>query len=652
MVITILLVSRGKKRKNLLENILGENYIIITADKEEKIFLLSEKVDIIIIDFVSLGLESLKIISRIRSINNSLTIVGWAQKEKKELVKEAKLYGVYEYIDDSLETEDIHHILQHALERGRYQEKFKAIKSLDEKEIKKVPGDYFSLKDIYRYKDSLKNFSRVLLASYDLDKLLNSFLLLLREMMRINRLYILLAEKEDYIVKTSFGGIKEIVESVKLSSQSELIRYLAKEGTIIDRGRMDNLLYPEINREMEIFGAQIAIPLMKKGELMGVLLLGRKVTGKALTEEDLEFLYFLTNQIGIAIENVFLYNKITSQKKYIETILENADTGVITIDEKEKIITFNPRAEKILELKASMIIGKDIRSLPAQIADLLYESFSTGKTYHRYEIKLPPGECYLGVNTSQLRNGQNQIVGSMMMFTDLSPIKLLETQKKYTEKLEFLNEISMHLSQELRSCLVPIKTFTELFPSKYSDEDYRTKFYSLVINEIERLDSLVEKLLFFTQPLRLIRAPESIPALIEESLFALKDIDFSSMEMDKNYEQDLPPILIDKNYIIKALSNIFRNSIEAIKDKGKLYIRCEKDKSFVKIEIEDNGEGIKKDYLSRVFDPFFTTHNKGIGIGLTITQRIIEEHQGKIKLESEEGKGTKVTIYLPQENDH
>ncbi len=82
MIISILLISREKKRKNLLENILGEDYIIITADKEEKIFLLSEKVDIIIIDFVSLGLESLKIIPRIRSIDNSLTIVGWVQGEK------------------------------------------------------------------------------------------------------------------------------------------------------------------------------------------------------------------------------------------------------------------------------------------------------------------------------------------------------------------------------------------------------------------------------------------------------------------------------------------------------------------------------------------------------------------------------------------
>ncbi len=533
------------------------------------------------------------------------------------MVKEAKLYGVYKYIDDSLEAEEIHYILQHTLKQGRYQEELKVRKSLDEKEIKKVPGDYFSLKDIYRYKNSLKNFSRVLLASYDLDELLNSFLLLLREMLGVNRLYILLAEKENYVVKTAFGGIKEIVESVRLSPRCGLIRYLAKEGTIIDRERIDSLLYPEINREMEIFGAQIAIPLMKKGELIGVLLLGRKVIGKVLTEEDLELLYFLTNQLGIAIENVFLYNKITSQKKYIETILENADTGVITIDEKERIVTFNPRAEKILGLKASMVIGKDIRNLPAQIADLLYESFSTGRTYHRYEIKLPPDKCYLGVNTSQLRNGQNQVVGSMMMFTDLSPVKHLEAQKKYTEKLEFLNEVSMHLSQELRSCLVPIKTFTELFPTKYLDEDYRTKFYSLVIKEIERLDSLVEKLLFFTQPLHLIRAPESIPNLIEESLFTLKDIDFSSIEMDKNYEQDLPLIFVDKDYTIKALSNIFCNSIEGMKGKGKLSIRCEKDKSssFVKIEIEDNGKGIKKDYLSRVFDPFFTTHNKGIGIG-------------------------------------
>jgi len=645
---TILLITREKRRRNLLEKLLNSDYIIIVAHKEEKISLLSEKVDIIILDFVSLGFEGLKIISWIRDISNSLIIIGWGSREKKEFREEAKLYGVYEYIDDSLKAEDISSILQRALTRRRYQEKLKSEKNSSKKEIEETPHSHFSLKDIYRYKDSLKNFSRLLSVRFDLERFLNSFLLLLREMLGINRLYILLREGENYVVKASLGGMKEIVDNVKFSSQCGLIKYLVKEGTIVYKKRVDSLLYPGINREMEIFGVEVAIPLIKGGELAGVLLLGRKVIGKVLTEEDLEFLYFLADQMGIAIENVFLYQRIASQKRYTQTILENADSGVITIDEKERIVTFNPRAEKILGLKASEMIGKDIRSLPAQIADLLYEALSTGKSYHRHEIKLPPGKCHLGVNTSQLRNGQNQIVGSMMMFTDLSPIKRLERQKKYAEKLEFLNEVSMHLSQELKNCLVPIRTFTELFPHKYLDEDYRTNFYSLVIKEVERLESLVERLLFFTQPLHLIYAPESVSHLIEESLSTLKDVDFSSIEIKREYEEDLPSVFVDKEYIVKALSNVFRNSIEGMRGKGKLCINCGKEKSSIKIEIEDNGEGIKKDYLPRVFDPFFSTRSKGMGIGLTIAQRIIEEHKGKIDLESEEGKGTKVIICLPR----
>lgn len=670
---TILLVTWEKKRKKLLENILKRDYIIITADKEEKVLLLSEKVDIVILDFVSLGLDGLKLISRMKSREDSLIIIGWRLQAQKEFMKEAKLYGVYEYIDDSLKTEDIRNIIQGAVERRRSYGEIKTPLKLSGGEIEENPADYFPLKDIHRYKNSLKNFSRMLLASFDLDELLNSFLLLLREMLGINRLYILLREKEDYLVRASFGGIKEIIESARFSPQYGLIRYLTKEGTIIDRGRAeDNLLYPEIDREMEIFGAEVAIPLTEKGELLAVLLLGRKVTGKKLTEEELEFLYFLTNQIGMAIENVFLYNKISSQKNYIETILENAETGVITIDEKERIVTFNPKAERILGTEASQIIGKNIRKVPPQIADLLHQTLFTGDACNRHEIKLSPGEYYLGVNTSQLRDGQDQIRGSMMMFTDITPIKRLQKERENTQKRDFLGQVAVRLSHELRNSLVPIKSLVELLPTRYSDREFQKRLFFAVNKEIRRMENLVDRLVFFSEPLYLDRRAESLPDLISETLEKVKKHvpPEKKIELNVDFREDNLQVYVDRKAMVKALNYIITNSVEALVEGGvEIGITCgavdklpknllvttkeKKDsealREYVKIEIGDKGPGLPETATdNNIFDPFFTTKNRGIGLGLTISQSIIKEHEGGIVPLGEVGKGTTMIVYLPR----
>jgi len=269
-----------------------------------------------------------------------------------------------------------------------------------------------------------------------------------------------------------------------------------------------------------------------------------------------------------------------------------------------------------------------------------------------------------------MRDAEGKVMGSMMIFTDLSLIKRLQEEKKKTQKRDFLGQVAVRLSQELRNSFVPIKSLAELLPSKYSDEEFQKKLFSVVTIEIERIDNLIERLVFFTQPLHLYKTAESVSSLITETLEQVK----RKIPKDKKIQSKVTckeenlQVYVDKKAIVEAFTHIVDNSIEAIQNKSpKVEIHCETtdklpevfsvrtDKKivpqesleYVKIEIKDNGPGLPED-KDKIFDPFFATKSRGIGVGLTISQSIIEEHGGVIVPFSERGKGTTMVVYLPR----
>jgi len=260
-----------------------------------------------------------------------------------------------------------------------------------------------------------------------------------------------------------------------------------------------------------------------------------------------------------------------------------------------------------------------------------------------------------------------------MIFTDLTPIKYLQEEKEKAQKRDFLAQVAIRLSHELRNSLVPIKSLAELLPSKYLNEEFQKRLYSVVTREIERIDNLIERLVFFSQPLHLNKVAESLPSLITETLEKVKKKTSRNREIQLNIsckEENLQ-VYLDKKAIIEAFTYVINNSIEAVPEEaGKIDISCEAtDKlpenlsvrtrkkivspepaEYVKIKIKDNGPGLPGENVDKnnIFDPFFTTKNRGIGLGLTISQGIIEEHGGSIVPLSEQGKGTTMVVYLPR----
>jgi signal transduction histidine kinase len=226
----------------------------------------------------------------------------------------------------------------------------------------------------------------------------------------------------------------------------------------------------------------------------------------------------------------------------------------------------------------------------------------------------------------------------------------LSREKRRGETLQVFNELIGRMAHELRNPLVAVRTFTQLMKDRYNDKDFQEFFYTTVTGEVEKLNNLIEKLIAFVHPIEYKFETVDMGELMDKTLESiLKDQKTSDLRLIKNYAHGIFKLSADKAQLGKAFSYILQNSLIAMNSGGTLTVNVEsllKD-AMIKVSIKDTGRGIPQEDIERAFDPFYTTPEKGIGLGLPLSQKIIEDHKGKVTIESAPNQGTSLTVLLP-----
>ncbi len=226
-------------------------------------------------------------------------------------------------------------------------------------------------------------------------------------------------------------------------------------------------------------------------------------------------------------------------------------------------------------------------------------------------------------------------------------IKLREELQR-SEKLKAVGTLAAGMAHEIKNPLTSIKTFTEYLPKKYRDKEFIDKFERIVGSEVNKIDNIVGQLLGFAKPRALEIKESNIRKLLDATLDLLNN-NFIKYHIDVIRNYTVSPILkVDPMQMEQVFLNIILNAIDSMKEKGgKLIIDIKQSPSnYTKISIEDTGCGINKKDLEHLFDPFFTTKETSTGLGLSIVHGIIEKHKGKIRVDSQLGRGTKFTLLL------
>ncbi|MFH0871689.1 MAG: ATP-binding protein [bacterium] len=673
MNIALLLSNRTEIIRECKEILSPDSLVISATSIEDCVEHLGNYgADVVLLDFGSFAADLPKLTQAIRKMKPDLGLVGIFPEETTVDEIEDLAGEVYDYLQEPLSPMKLRGVVSRSLERQSLLETKQLCErpglllSPSRKGIREVERDFYHAVPSFSEK-ALRELSKALTASFDLDRLLNLFVDSVVEVLRTSKISILLLEEGwAFRVKASRGIKPELVADLQFKADDELPVWLGREGRILRKPEVLEMgpdpEFRGLARQMDLLQCAISVPLLSKGRLIGFLSLNQKVTGIPFSNDELEVLFTLASHLAVAIQDIFLYQQMHYQKTYSQKILAHMSNGVVTIDKKERIIIFNYRAEEILGRRASEMLGKDLRYLPSPLGDLLYEAMKTGATHQKREISLFQGKLPLEISTYPLVDEQQNPMGSVILFEDISSRKRLEEERKRADRLNILNELLARMAHEIKNPLVAIRTFTQLLQERYEDPDFKNFFYTTVSQEVEKINDLVEKLVAFVHPLDFRYELEDLRNILDNSLFLAWEQGISKeVEIVKDFGSHPLTINADKEQMSKAFSYIILHAVGAMPKGGKLILEAEEvgkgqfahsagltlAEPLVRISVRDTGQGITAHDLDKLFDPFRTTEGFGVGLGLPLSQKIIEEHGGKIEVMSEVGKGTSFHIYLP-----
>ncbi|GBD92498.1 sensor protein ZraS [bacterium BMS3Abin05] len=356
--------------------------------------------------------------------------------------------------------------------------------------------------------------------------------------------------------------------------------------------------------------------------------------------------YFL-----LIAQNYYVANRtLKTMESYTQNVVESMPNGLISLDKDGRIETINQKAQDLLGLNADEVKGKPLD-------EVMFRCNLPKTLLPREDIVERQMECHLNNGTvipmsttsSRLKDENGSSIGTVIILRDLRDIRSLEKEVQRSERLASLGRMAAGIAHEIRNPLSSIKGFAQYFRNKFPPDSEDRSYATVMTDEVDRLNRVIQDLLNFAGPQEPNLKPIDVLPLIRH---ALRLIQSDIREKKIQVVEDVPrntdfTIAGDGDMLTQVFLNLFLNAIEAMPTGGRLKIALRRHQQAVEIEISDSGGGIPRENLTRIFDPFFTSKKGGTGLGLAIVYRIIENHQGEIKVESEPGKGSTFVLRFP-----
>jgi PAS domain S-box-containing protein len=395
------------------------------------------------------------------------------------------------------------------------------------------------------------------------------------------------------------------------------------------------------------------------------------------------------NEIIGAVENFRdltkhkgLWAKLREERNRAQQYLNIAGVIIIAIDEQGLITLINRKGCEVLGYKGEEIIGKNWFDLgvPEKVREKRKETFrrvmaGEEKAVEDYEntiITKSGEERIIAWHNTTLLDEKGLIIGTLSSGEDITRRKETEVELIRAEKLTSLGQLAASVAHEVNNPLAGILVYTALLLKKYQGKKLQTEETENQLlkmkKELERTSGIIRNLLDFSRQSDADMRPTEINKVVEAALLLVRhQISLENIKLEMKLGQDLPLVLAGFDQIQQVLINLMLNATQAMPEGGKLTLATsvakgvkinESPKNTVRIDVTDTGIGIPKENLRKLFTPFFTTKEKGkgVGLGLPVVHGIIERHKGKIEVASEENKGTTFTIYLEamdgKEGDH
>jgi len=456
------------------------------------------------------------------------------------------------------------------------------------------------------------------------------------------------------------AGLRCLPETneIEYDERDPLVRWFELHGHLVSRANLAHIVSqnhrPLLRRALDTFGAEVIVPLYARGQIIGWLFFGHRVTGLPFEYSDLEALMALAEHVSTVLENALLYEEVTLQKTLAETLVKSIPAGIVAIDEYGTIRWFNPPAESILGVKTSDALNRPAEAVGQKLATMLRETLDARTNPPARQWIDPNTRRSVSVETRRLVD-RNTPLGAVAVIHDLTVEEDLRQKQDLVDRAAFWTDLAASMSHEIRNPLVAIKTFAQLLPERFGDPEFRKNFNQIVVQEIDRLDKIVSQINSFAHPAELkmrpldIRAPVKRGLELARSKFRVN----GGVAVETELPSNLPKVLGDESALAEAVAHLVANAAEALTEQKKPKITLSAKPireggrdSAVLVTVEDNGRGIAPEMRDKVFSPFCTTKARGMGLGLPIVKRTVFDHNGRVDIDTSDN-GTAVRIALP-----
>lgn len=444
--------------------------------------------------------------------------------------------------------------------------------------------------------------------------------------------------EQQYRVRTARGLHPSLVAEAKLASSSALPAWLRKTRRVVALG------WPETagegperqaaERELEILGGVLAVPMFCDALLKGVLVLGPRVVGGSHTESEAETLYLLCSHVALAARQLELNDHLSRQKREMELIFATMRSGLVGLDREGLITVCNDYARELLHLGEGEMAGEDLRCLPAPLGDYLYEAMVAGAMRSREEVGVRGLNVVLRVSTYPLVDAAGVVTGSLGVFEDVSAERELNQERQNADRLEMLNHFVARLAHELRNPLATINTFAELLPARSHDPEFQQFYSKEVTKDIARIAELVKKLL------SLVELPppvvDSVPVadLLERCRQALAELEGEEgVRLEMESGADLPAVRVDLKRTTSALVHLLHFC--ASRNGGLLRlvvnsVQMADGSPALELKLQCS-ERLEDEIARHVLDPMYALEHPDIDLGPAACQRVIESQGGQVE---------------------
>ncbi len=350
------------------------------------------------------------------------------------------------------------------------------------------------------------------------------------------------------------------------------------------------------------------------------------------------------------------YNRENKLQQYLNNILKSVTSGIVVIDRESIITIFNNEAEVITGFSSSDFLNKKVdvflQNIQLEMSNLIKDVLYEGKAFADIEeiiINKRGKEIPLSISASQVLDDNKRVIGVVVLFRDITRIKIIENELKKDDRIRTLGELSASIIHDIGNPLAGISNLIEILKDNTIDRETNTEVLDILEKEVHDLNKLVINFLEFGRSSNLEKKNTDINRLINDIVNLLKpEIIDKEITINKQYLNGIVFADVDRRSIKQAMINIFKNAIQAIDINGRIHITIKEEVDNVSIIVRDDGVGISKEKLEKIFYPFYTTKEEGTGLGLFTAYRVIKEHGGQLKVKSEKDIGTEFLITLPK----